>query len=116
MTLKEVFDELNFDYDSLYHRFSNNEALAVRFTKKFLDSPVYAELCNAVETNDYENIETKAHTLKGIAGNLNFSTLFMSSDALVKVVRAKEYQRIPNIFQQLKADYEQVITGIRKLD
>lgn len=109
MTLKEVFDELNFDYDSLYHHFSYNRALAVRFTKKFLDSPVYAELCNAIETNDDENIETKAHTLKGIAGNLNFSTIFMGSDALVKAVRAKEYQRLPDVFQQLKADYEQVV-------
>lgn len=116
MTGQEAFQELGFPYEELVARFSGNEKLAERFLKKFVEDKTYGALCQAIEEDDYAKIEGFAHTLKGVAANLDLQSIFHYAEAVVKAVRQKQYSEIPPLFELLQQSYEQVIFVLKQLD
>lgn len=116
MNLQEASKELNIDYNTALARFGGSEALYQRFLKKFLQENTYNELEQAWENGNYEEIEKKAHTLKGVAGNLSLENLFSISNELVQAIRNVQYENTQEIYQRLQEEYKHTITVITNMD
>ncbi len=69
---KESRDSNIFDMDSFLNRLGGNEELAMRIIRSFLtDIPDKIDaLEHAIETQDIESVERKAHYIKGAAGTV----------------------------------------------
>ena len=106
MNLQEAIKELNINYDEALTRFGGSEAIYQKFLKRFLDDNTYYELEQAWENQNYEEIEKKAHTLKGVAGNLNLENLFSISNDLVQKIRNHQYENLDENYQQIKEEYK----------
>lgn len=115
MTVKEIFKQLNFDYEELLYRFSGNEGLAERFLKKFLEDKSFQNLSEAKEKNDYMGMESAAHTLKGVAGNLGLKSLYVINQELVAALRAKEYHKISDLYDKSEEAYKTIIKKLEQL-
>ena len=116
MNLKELSDVLNMDMTVIMERFADNEAVFIKFLKKFSDDKTYSILCEAIENKDYDSIEKSAHTLKGIAANLGLKTLQNSSNNIVSAVRNKEFDRVFGLFDNLQNDYNSIIDKLFELE
>ncbi len=116
MNLKDLADILNMDLCDTIERFGNNEMLFIKFLKKFSDDNTYNLLCESVETENYDDIEKNAHTLKGIAANLGFKILENDSNNIVLAVRNKDFDKIPVLFDNLKNSYNMVINNLLELE
>lgn len=116
MTVEEMLQAAEGDYEFTMNRFMDNSMLYKKFVKKFLENTDYMQLCDAVERNDYQRIELHAHTLKGVAENLGFSTLYQASDALMHAMRQEQFDDIQPLHEAVKTAYEQVTANILALD
>lgn len=116
MTLNEVLNILCTDQEGLKGRFMNNDALIVKFLKKFLEDQSYDKMAEDVQNKDYEALEASSHTLKGLAGNLGLSKVYETSMNILTAVREKDYDRIAVDFEEAKAAYEEAVSCIKQLD
>lgn len=115
MNLQEASKELEINYEEAMARFGGAESIYQRFLKKFLKDSTYHELEEAWKKGEYQEIEKKAHTLKGVAGNLSLEKLFILSDNLVQKIRNKQYEEITEIYEQLQKCYQHITTIINKI-
>lgn len=111
MTLKECYDILGGDYESVVSRLIS-EKLVLKFTVKFLDDNSFDTLSKSLESGDYEEAFRAAHTLKGICQNLSFTKLFSSSSSLTEALRSKDYENAHKLFADTKADYLKTVEAI----
>lgn len=116
MNLQEASKELEINYSEAIARFGGSESIYQRFLKKFLNDSTYQELEEAWQKREYQEIEKKAHTLKGVAGNLNLGKLFILSDSLVQKIRNKQYEETTEIYEQLQKCYKHVTTIINNIE
>lgn len=111
-----LYESLSINHDEILRRFSGNEGIFLKFLKRFPDEPTFADLQKAAAENDFAKIETTAHTLKGIAGNLGINSVFDTSADLVNAVRAKEYDKVPGLFEKLSQTYNNICDIIRNAE
>ena len=116
MNLNEIADALKINLSSSVALFGNNEMLYIRFLKKFPNDKTFQALVDAVNSENYEEIEKSAHTLKGISANLGFSELKSKSDNMVICIRNKNYSEIKNLFDIVDEEYNNIINLIATLD
>lgn len=122
MNFKDAMESagVRYDYDRVLQRFMNNEALLVKFTKRFSEDPSFRQVLKSQEDRDFHGLEISAHTLKGVSANLGFDELSASSKDIVDLVRKTEYQPDPEevdrLVERLQSDYDKVVQGINKLD
>lgn len=88
MTLNELRNVIDIDIEGSLVRFSNFEPMYLKYLKRFVSEPTYDALLAAVQAQDFGAIETTAHTLKGICGNLGLTTLFNTFNEIVQCVRS----------------------------
>lgn len=106
MNLEEAGRELKIDLQPALTRFGNNEALYVRFLKKFAEDPTFDALRTAVEEKNHENAEKAAHTLKGVCANLGLEQLRNCSSQIVDAKRAGRLDEIEGLFAQCEKEYQ----------
>lgn len=116
MTLQEFSEKTEMDLRGTLERFANMEPLLVKFLKKFTEDPSFGELSQAVADKDYPLIERSAHTLKGVAGNLGFQSLFLINQEIVDAVRAGNYSSIDDCFARDKEEYDKILKYLAVLD
>ena len=117
MTAEELYREIGADYQTALSRMIGNQGLLTRMLKKFGADKSYAALEKAMEEQNFEEIFTAAHTLKGVAGNLELSPLFRASAELSDAVRGgKQDERVPELFAAVKDAYETVMEKIGTLE
>lgn len=97
-------------------RFSGNEALLVKFLKKFPDDLTFSELDRAVKAADYDSALTAAHTLKGLSGNLGFTKLFDRCERLVSYLRSGKREETAAMFNEIEDTYYTVLQALKQLD
>lgn len=120
MLLKECYDAFGGSYEAIKERISD-DAIIKKFVVKFLSEPSYANLCQALECEDYEEAFRAAHSLKGVSVNLGFQRLSNSSGVLTEYLRGKEKQQIDKmkwkeLFESLSEDYKKVVDAIKSLE
>ncbi|MDY2653844.1 MULTISPECIES: Hpt domain-containing protein [Eisenbergiella] len=114
-TIKKQLTEAGVDLDKTMERFMNNEALYLKFLKRFLEDPNYAQLKEHISAGDYEEAFRDAHTLKGVAGNLGLDPFYTVVSALTEELRSRKYDRLDEFVQDAEENYELLTQIIRQL-
>lgn len=112
---KDMLAGMNFDVSGTLSRFMNKENLYERFLIKFLDDVNYNGLIKSIEEKNYEGAYISAHTLKGVAGNLGITGIYECSIELLEKLKAKEYEGIDDILNQLTESYNAAYEAISTL-
>ena len=116
MTMEEAAARCGWDLNGTLRRFGGNEKLLERFVKKFPQDPTFGQLEDAVSRRDLKGVETAAHTLKGVAGNLGFTGLYEACAGLVAAVRAGEEEKVPPLWEAAEAAYRTTVDGISQIE
>lgn len=109
-----MYEQLGVDYDELLVRFPR-EAFIKKYLVMFSKDENFSTLGQAVKTHDYENVLRAAHTIKGLARNLEFVALFQSSMALVECVRAGNTEDVERLYGCVEADYEDLFAMLERV-
>lgn len=118
MGVEEVLNELaanGVDLEKTLHRFLENKDLYVKFLKKFLDDPNYAQMQEDVKAKDYVKLLESSHALKGLSGNLGLDPMFEKLSKMVSDIRANDYSDIENLNVAIKEYYDLYVGIISKL-
>lgn len=116
MTLKECYAAMGADYDDVMSRLRTEERVQ-KFLLKILNDKSYDLLCSSIEENNLAEAFRAAHTLKGVSQNLSLTTLYQSSHELAEMLRndPKYDAEVEAVVEQVKKDYERVISNVRLL-
>ncbi len=115
MDTKTFYETIGSDGDKVLARFMGKEAMVVRFLKKFLDDRNFEEGKQAIEEKDYKKLETAAHTLKGICGNLGLERLYGLSADVVAEVRAGKGEEAEKKYGELEEEYKKITALISQM-
>ena len=114
MGLKECYLAIGGNYEDAIGRLYS-EKLVKKFVLKFLKDPSYELLQSSLKEGNYEEAFRASHTIKGICQNLSFTRLQASSSALTEALRSGGTPEVPDLVQQVAADYQETAAAIRKL-
>ncbi len=115
MTLKEFYEKIDGDYDSVKGRLCNDEIIK-KFVLKFLNEKSYEELMMAANANDVENALLAAHKMKGVVSNLSFDKLFGVLTELLGWLRQENQDTVNmELIEQVKEYYQETISLIQEL-
>ena len=116
MTPEEFYEEIGADYQTALSRMMGNQGLLARMLKKFENDRNYEALEKAVENEDYGGVFTAAHTLKGVAGNLELTPLYETCTRLSDATRGgKKDGDVQGLFPAVREAYRNVMENVKKL-
>ncbi|MEG1996257.1 MAG: Hpt domain-containing protein [Oscillospiraceae bacterium] len=101
-------EEYGADIEGIKGRFLGDKELYKNCFNTFLSDKSFAGLGESLKSKDYQKAFEYAHTLKGITGNMGITPLYEVVCTLVEKLRAKEYSK-------LEQDYEQIMKWFEKL-
>lgn len=116
MTIKECYEQMGADYEDVHSRL-RMDTLIRKFFLKFPDDKSFEQLKEALETGDYEGAFRGAHTLKGVAQNLGFTSLYEAAHRLTEDLRPGgeiASEEIQTAFGAVKDAYGQVIAAAER--
>ena len=112
MTLQECYAALEGDYAGVTSRLPS-ERMVQKFVLKFLTDGSYDLLVRSMEEENYAEAFRAAHTIKGVCQNLDFTRLYVSSHKLSEALRNGFTPEVPDLVEQVGADYRQTVEAIR---
>ena len=115
MNLEEFYAQIGGDYADTLQRLCN-ENMVKKFVKKYQDDPTCADLHNAVLQQDWEAAFRGAHTLKGVAQNLGFDSLYRAAADLTEHLRGGKPLTDESLYNAVERDHMLVINSIDELD
>lgn len=120
MLVKEFYDQIGGNYESVLKRLSKDEIIK-KFIIKFISEPSYSNMCRAVEEEDYEKAFSEGHSFKGICANMSFERLEKSAGALTEYLRKSSEKQINKeqcleLVRQVSEDYNVVVDTVKKLE
>lgn len=104
-------EEYNFDVKGTLNRFMNNEALYLKFLKKFLEDNNYQLLAENYNTNNFEEMFRTVHTIKGVSGNLGLTDLYNKSSEMTNLLRKLDGNNT-NLDENVKKDLDRLYLEI----
>lgn len=113
MTLQECYEKIGGNYAEVLERLTKEERIE-KFMLRFLEDRSFEELCKAKENKDYEEVFRMIHTLKGVALNLGFTTLYFASNEMTEAVRGGVPLSDEELFFEVERSYLQTIDAIKK--
>lgn len=113
MTLKEVFTRIGGDYEGVVSRLCN-EKLVERFVLKFSKDESYAQLCDFLRQENYNEAFRMAHTLKGVSQNLGFTRLYEASHELTEALRDGKRLEKPELLDRVGELYKATMETIEE--
>lgn len=114
MVDEEKLMQVKIDYQEGLKRFSGQRNLYEKYLFGFQDDPMFHELEQAMEAQDYEKAFRRAHAFKGLVGNLSMVGLYRMVVPFVEALR--EGFDIPHavaMFPEVKSEYEKVLSLIK---
>lgn len=115
MLFDEFFSRLNMDSELILNRFGGNIQLFEKFLRRFPSDPSWDRLQQAIEQQDYPEIATSAHTLKGVCLNFGFDTLASFCEKITTFARQQDYAQICTCISDAKQEYETITALIQEL-
>lgn len=116
MKLQDLPSVIDIDVAGSLARFSNYEPMYIKYLKRFNTEPTYDAMLAAVAGQDFSALETTAHTLKGICGNLGLTTLFNDFNAIVAAVRAGNNDEALALSRDVDAKVQAVRSALAQLE
>ena len=116
MLLEEFYERIGGNYVDVIRRFAQNEGLVIRFLQKFQRDSGFEILCTAIEKSDMQEAFQRAHSFKGVCGNLGLEQLFRSSTVLSDKLRAGNLdESVLALLEQMKTEYKDTCDAISML-
>lgn len=112
--LAENLSKYGIDYNEALDRVDGCVELYEKLAFKYLDDSHYVDLVAAMEVKDFDEAYKAAHALKGIAGNLSFKDLYISSAEVSEALFQGEYQAAEKLLPQVEQAHEKVLEGLEK--
>lgn len=109
---KEALIQAGIDIDSTLERFMNNEALMERFWQKFPADKSYAELMDAIASDDKAKAVTSIHTFKGVCGTLGFAEMYKTTVQIEALMRSGQWTEALDAMPMLEKLYKHVCSVI----
>lgn len=113
--VKAELEAAGVNVDETLRRFMNNEALMIKFLKKFVDDENMKQLRTLIADKKYQEVLPVAHTLKGVCGNLGFVKLYDLFSRMCQDCRSEQYENLDDMFAQTEEDYAKVVEAIKKI-
>ncbi len=114
MGVQELYNNIGGDYHAIKARIGN-DAIILKFLKKFPNEPSYDALMKATDCEDIEAAFVAAHTLKGVVANLSFQKLYEELSQLSEQLRPRTENADKEILARVTMRYEEVIAQIALL-
>lgn len=105
---KQQLESIGVDLERAIDRFVGNEAMYERFLLRFLQDESYMKLNEYINKGDIHQAFVQAHTLKGVAGNLEFHGLYRVLEPMTEHLRNNDLSTLPEEVELLKVRYEEV--------
>ena len=86
MTIEEIYQKVGGDYKDALGRLMNDKLIA-RFLSKFRGSDYLQPIQSAYAKKDYKAVFEAAHALKGVAGNLSLTSIFLIASEITEATR-----------------------------
>ena len=94
-------------------RVMNNGKLYAKLLTKFKTDTNLDGLFSSVETQDWENAQAQAHTIKGLAANLSLTELFNQSLDVETQIKGKSVK--PESLENLKACFNETLKSLEEV-
>lgn len=86
---KKQLEENGVDVDATLKRFMGREAIFMKFILKFADDGSCKEIRKGLENQDIQAAFERAHSLKGVAGNLGIIPVYTLAAQISDLLRGK---------------------------
>lgn len=103
------------EYDDILRRMGGNEKLIKKFLGKLCTDSTVQNLMDALAKEDFPNVFTCAHNLKGVSLNLGLIKIAETSSEIVKELRANNNQ-VSDLCLQLKRNYDEIVALIMEIE
>ena len=114
MDLFEELRALGVDIDGGMKRINGNEALYKRLLGSFVKTIKEHDVQPDFDAADYTETIEKAHTIKGVAGNLSLTPLYKSYTDIVDLLRAGRPEEAREILVKILPVQTEIIGCIEK--
>ena len=115
MTLNECIAVLGGDFDELKGRMLSEERIK-KFLRMFPADQSFCELCNSMESGNFEAAFRAAHTLKGLCANLGIGNLGIKASEITEALRGNVNNGADNILPDLIKEYNAAVDAISILE
>lgn len=116
MDLKSFYSNVGGDYDVMMTRMGKKEERIIKFLNKFTKDPSFENLKEALAAGNAEEAFRAAHTIKGVALNLELMDLQASSGQLTDILRDGEIPgNAQEILARVEKDYQKATECISQL-
>ena len=115
MTLERLYREVGGDLAGTVARLGGEERVE-RFLQLLAGDDTFAMLRAAMSAGDVTCAFRAAHTLKGVAQNLGFQRLYLSSTALTEALRGPRPLTDPALREAVAMDQAALLTAIQELE
>lgn len=110
--LNTELSKYGIDYVDAMDRMDDNPDFYKKLAMKYLTNDQYVDLVAAMEVKDFDAGYKAAHTLKGVAGNLSFATLYKAATAVSNALKEGEYQAAEKLMPEVEAAHKKVLEGL----
>ena len=114
MDTQTFYKTVGGDYNEIMARLMTEERV-LRFVRKFPADGSYALLKQSLEGGNREEAFRAAHTLKGVAQNLGFTTLFEKTSAVTEILRGGS-MKVAALMPAVDEAYKTVMDAVAMLD
>ena len=115
MTLQEFYAKIGGNSADVLRRLPS-EAMVRKFIGKYPADTSWDSLESAIHSQDWEAAFRAAHTLKGVAQNLGFQRLYLSSAALTEALRGPKPLTDPALREAVARDQAALLIAIQELE
>lgn len=122
MTVERFYEYIGGDYAGTKSRLMTDERIA-RFVKKFPADGSYQLLLDSLNSANAQEAFRAAHTIKGVAQNLGFTSLYQIAEEVTEILRpasvdagVKLPEEVKSKMPELEKQYNLTIEGIGLLD
>lgn len=114
MTVEKFYEYIGGDYAGTKARLMTDERIA-RFVNKFPADGSYQLLLDSLAAGNVGEAFRAAHTIKGVAQNLGFTSLYTVAEEVTEILRAGSLA-VEDKMPELSASYKQTIDAINQIE
>lgn len=117
MTVRECYESFGGDYDEVLSRLRKEERI-VKYAGRFAAGDEYGKILDALASGDPDALFRSVHNMKGVAANLGFTPLFLSSDVLCEALRPGSAPVAPEererMLREVRDAYARVLSALKE--
>lgn len=115
MDLKEVYKQVQGNYEDVMRRFMSEERVK-KYLLKLTQEELFLPIKEALEAEDYETAFRESHNLKGLCANLGLEKLCLSAADLTEILRnGKPSEDVTPYLTAVEEDYSLTMQGLKKM-